>query len=1156
MANINIKKGSYADKAKLKNDGDIGFAKYNSNTGTFIVNDGGTLVNLMPAPGASDKPLVGQGTSSAPTYKTLPVAGGGTGRVTLSSGKVLVGNGTSAVDLRAITNNTSAAQSISASTNLITANTLAYWNGAYSPNGNSFITNVGTITKGTWNATSIDIAHGGTGATTAAAARANLGLEHFNKEAYLTWGGRHISASVSPVDVAMSQNLSANRFALAKAAGVTVEYSTNGGSTYQDYGLTNTDKINLISGIGSSIKLGKKSSGVTNTDTLRITLSASQLGVYTRLRKILVNVSVTTGIKTPQVKIEKSTIGTPNIFTQLFAAIGVGGDTAWNSIALPVDFAFGGSASYQCAKLRLTFSCAADSNGSFTILDIMGFGDTYWNYPSQMSKTGHLYGYDANGNASFPGKISASSFDGNATSATKVNNNLVIKLNSGATENTNLFTFNGSTAKTIDITPAKIGAAAASHTHSYAGSSAAGGAANSSNKLELFDTREINEKPLEVIGAKGIRFDFKKNSAIGISDEGSYSTIQNIRQWGDQSGGKSTQIAYSDSGAIRMRKGDMNTDTWGSWKTVAYTDSTITGAVNRTYLSDSIYHPSKGVLIDFNMDEKSGNMIILKLSGNSYGSGKEPIEAIYQFYDYASGDLNNFHKGISLSGPVIDLKIFRVNKKLKAWFQHPAANCTFKVEVTYGQASKVIPKITLSDDVEPTVEVSTNTTVTIVPKKVFSSDSTLTQNRLLTRSGDYIVATNNYVANGKLAIGSASAPSENLYVNGTSKITGAATVKTLTISDNAESSHIKFSRNNGINYLHVPDGGQLGVCIGDLSSDNCPFVVKSDMVFPYKTNTIGLGSSSYKWKHLYVGTGGLFSAGTIYPSTANSCNIGTANYIWKYMYGERYYTYDATNKYQGGSFYTANSADTTAQPTYLILGNSTATGTAGNRYGILRLYSAGAKYTDIIRPTETTDANYTLNLPGANGQLVYHTNDTVIGSSTQPVYIAKTGQATACDTSTSGAWFSSIPFINNKGIMGIGRYLDFHMTDTTTYDYSVRIDAGVGNGQNILYLPDITGQVVVHKNNSIVGGTYAPIYIAASGQATKCTSPDMIINLESTSTDIVFKASPRPGVTGILGIANGGTGATNPPDARAKLGAASITFITWGEDDTYATIDG
>ena len=196
----------------------------------------------------------------------------------------------------------------------------------------------------------------------------------------------------------------------------------------------------------------------------------------------------------------------------------------------------------------------------------------------------------------------------------------------------------GTGATTAAAARTSLGAAAASHTHSYAGSSAVGGAANSSNKLELFDTRETNEKPLEVIGAKGIRFDFKKNSVIGISDEGSYSTIQNIRQWGDQSGGKSTQIAYSDSGAIRMRKGDMGTDTWGSWKTVAYTDSDVTGAINRTYLSDSIYNPTKGVLIDFNIDEKSGNMIILKLSGNSYASGKEPIEAIYQFYDYGIVD--------------------------------------------------------------------------------------------------------------------------------------------------------------------------------------------------------------------------------------------------------------------------------------------------------------------------------------------------------------------------------------------------------------------------------------------------------------------------------------------------------------------------------------
>lgn len=64
--------------------------------------------------------------------------------------------------------------------------------------------------------------------------------------------------------------------------------------------------------------------------------------------------------------------------------------------------------------------------------------------------------------------------NGNATTATtatkagsadKVNNNLVIKLNSGTTEGTNQFTYNGSAAKDINITPANIGAASNSHNH-------------------------------------------------------------------------------------------------------------------------------------------------------------------------------------------------------------------------------------------------------------------------------------------------------------------------------------------------------------------------------------------------------------------------------------------------------------------------------------------------------------------------------------------------------------------------------------------------------------------------------------------------------------------------------------------------------------------
>lgn len=78
----------------------------------------------------------------------LDIANGGTGANTFTSGAAIIGNGTSAFTTRTITNNTTAT-AVTASTNLITANTLYYHK------GNSNIVTVGTITSGTWNGTAI-----------------------------------------------------------------------------------------------------------------------------------------------------------------------------------------------------------------------------------------------------------------------------------------------------------------------------------------------------------------------------------------------------------------------------------------------------------------------------------------------------------------------------------------------------------------------------------------------------------------------------------------------------------------------------------------------------------------------------------------------------------------------------------------------------------------------------------------------------------------------------------------------------------------------------------------------------------------------------------------------------------------------------------------
>ena len=64
------------------------------------------------------------------------------------------------------------------------------------------------------------------------------------------------------------------------------------------------------------------------------------------------------------------------------------------------------------------------------------------------------------------GKPAAASRADVATTANKVAQSLVVKLNGGTTEGTSQFTFNGSTAKTVNITAASVGAAASSHTHS------------------------------------------------------------------------------------------------------------------------------------------------------------------------------------------------------------------------------------------------------------------------------------------------------------------------------------------------------------------------------------------------------------------------------------------------------------------------------------------------------------------------------------------------------------------------------------------------------------------------------------------------------------------------------------------------------------------
>lgn len=253
-------------------------------------------------------------------------------------------------------------------------------------------------------------------------------------EKYLSWGGRNIVGDISPIDAAMSYIHSSNKMQFASPEGITIEYSNDGGSTWTDYGASDSEKVGFVSGLSQNFIYGKRTASdvaATVNDKLRITFNANVCRTYTNLKTVLVDFT-SQGAGGCSVLVEKSTIGAPDTYTTV-GTYGISGWSGWNSF--PIIEIFGGSQSQtsQTLKLRFTFSCTSVTSTSRPIvLRMMFFGTTNWGTPSNMANTGHIYTWDTDQNAIFPKAVTAAAFNGNATSATKVNGHTV---NSDVPEN-------------------------------------------------------------------------------------------------------------------------------------------------------------------------------------------------------------------------------------------------------------------------------------------------------------------------------------------------------------------------------------------------------------------------------------------------------------------------------------------------------------------------------------------------------------------------------------------------------------------------------------------------------------------------------------------------------------------------------------------------
>lgn len=240
-------------------------------------------------------------------------------------------------------------------------------------------------------------------------------------EGNLVWSSNSRSDQITPLDMATSSLHNPNRLAFADPDGIKIEYSTNG-TTFVNYpAVTDDKKVSLVSGNGSSYTIGAKTTGVTLNDKLRVTLNATAMGVYTKARKLLLNIS-TSGATGSYVIVETSKKGSETTFTQV-GRYNISGWSGWNSIPLKgIAFGGGDDQTSNTAAIRLTFGItglSASYSSVLCLLDIALHGETAWTIPSNLARTGHVYSYDAQQNVAFPNAVTAQSFNGNASSATK-----------------------------------------------------------------------------------------------------------------------------------------------------------------------------------------------------------------------------------------------------------------------------------------------------------------------------------------------------------------------------------------------------------------------------------------------------------------------------------------------------------------------------------------------------------------------------------------------------------------------------------------------------------------------------------------------------------------------------------------------------------------
>lgn len=258
------------------------------------------------------------------------------------------------------------------------------------------------------------------------------------------------------VDIAMRPLVAytrANRLAFLPADQIIIEETTDGGQTWTSGGYSDSTKKALFATRGASIKIPLLNGEKSTNCGVRITITAMKYNVpentaetdkynywnsnyvtaaerYSNLREMWFWISSNNDAMRCQVY-RATGANSNNWLTCFDTDFGLSGWSGSDWIRFNGNWTFGGSASQtgNFWNWRIIFwSRMVDGKDAFqsatqqAIGGINGYGDNVWNMPNPLMKEDHLYNWDADMNATFPARVSATDgFFGSGASLTGLN---------------------------------------------------------------------------------------------------------------------------------------------------------------------------------------------------------------------------------------------------------------------------------------------------------------------------------------------------------------------------------------------------------------------------------------------------------------------------------------------------------------------------------------------------------------------------------------------------------------------------------------------------------------------------------------------------------------------------------------------------------------